>query len=164
MKPEYPYNILAQVGVKVKARSKKEAIEKAKIALEFLDVYSAKVIEDSRTLRQNDSLHLLFSQLSKECLEKGIDMRQLVREEVPIPATTTNIKWLWKLLQEAMFKTDSTTKLKKTGQIDDVYDAFNDIIIERTKGQISLPPFPSLKNLPKQEVDYPTEDYEITAF
>lgn len=158
---ERHYNITAQVGVKVKARSKKEAIEKAKVALEFLDIYSAKVIEDDRTLPQNDSLHLLFSQLSKECLAKGIEMRQLVREEVPIEATPENIKWLWKLLQNALFKTTSTTQLKKTGQIEIVYDAMNKILIERTKGEISLPSFPSLKNMTKDDtISYPTESYE----
>lgn len=161
MKTERKYNILAQVGVSVLASTKKEAVEKAKIALEFLDIYSAKVIEDDRTHQQNNSLHLMFSQLSKECLEKGIEMRQLVREEVPIPCTTTNLKWLWKLLQEALFKTESTTKLKKTGQIDIVWDAFNKILIEKTQGQISLPPFPSLENQVKEsKLDYPTENYE----
>lgn len=158
---ERHYNILAQAGVKVKARSKKEAIEKAKIALEFLDIYSAKVIEDDRTIHQNSSLHLMFSQLAKECLDKGIDMRQLVKEEVPIEATAENLKWLWKLLQNALFKTDSTTKLKKTGQIEIVYHAFNKILIERTQGEISLPPFPSKETQPKEkEVEYPTENYE----
>lgn len=157
---ERNYNILAQAGVKVKARSKKEAIEKAKIALEFLDIYSAKVIEDDRTLNQNSALHLMFSQLSKECLAKGIEMRQLVREEVPIECTPENLKWLWKLLQKALFKTESTTKLKKTGQIEIVYDNFNKILIERTKGEISLPPFPSLETQVKEsKVDYPT-DYQ----
>lgn len=165
MKNERSYNILAQVGVSVLASSKKQAIEKAKNALQFLEVYQAKVIEDDRTLRQNNSLHLLFSQLSKECLAKGIDMRQLVREEVPIECTPENLKWLWKLLQKALFKTESTTKLKKMGQIEIVYDNFNKILIERTGGEISLPPFPSLKNQAKEiKIDYPTENYNITAF
>lgn len=101
---------------------------------------------DKRTTTQNNSLHLLFAQISKECMDKGIDMRQIVRDEVPIECTPENIKWLWKLLQEALFKKKSTTELKKTGEIEIVYDNFNKIISERTQGEIILPPFPSLEN------------------
>ena len=104
---------------------------------------------DVRTLRQNNSLHLLFKQISDECMEKGIDMRQIVKDEVPIQCTPENIKWLWKLLQEALFGKKSTTELKKSGEIEIVYDNFNAIITERTKGEISLPPFPSIDNLLK---------------
>ena len=64
----------------------------------------------------------------------------LVKEEVPIEATAENIKWLWKLLQNALFKTKKHDRIKKTGQIEIVYDAFNKILIERTNGEISLPP------------------------
>lgn len=100
-----------------------------------------------RTNIQNNALHLLFAQISKECMDKGIEMREIVREEVPIPCTPENIKWLWKLLQHGMYGTKSTTELKKTGQIEQVYDTFNKILIERTGGEISLPPFPSIEFL-----------------
>lgn len=164
MKNERPYNILAEVGVKVKAHSKKEAIEKAKIALEFLEVYSAKVIEDKRTPKQNNALHKLFEQLSEEMIAKGIDMRMIVREDVPIEPTPENLKWLWKKLQNALFKTMSTTQLKKTGQIEIVWDNFNKILIERTNGEISLPPFPSLELQMKEgKIAYP-DDYTETKF
>jgi len=102
-----------------------------------------KKIDDTRTIQQNKSLHVLFKQISDECLDKGIDMRELVRDEVPIQCTPENIKWLWKLLQNALFKTKSTTELKKSGEIDIVYDNFNKIISERTNGEVCLPEFPS---------------------
>ena len=77
-------------------------------------------------------------------MDKGVDMREIVRKEVPIQCTPENIKWLWKLLQEALFGKKSTTELKKSGEIEIVYDNFNKILIERTNGEISLPKFPSL--------------------
>ena len=40
-------------------------------------------------------------------------------------------------------------RIKKTGQIEIVYDAFNKILIERTNGEISLAPFPSLETQKK---------------
>mgnify|MGYP001618616354 FL=1 len=156
---ERKYIISADCDVIVMASTKKEAVEKAKNALQFLDIQSFRVLPQKRTIPQNSALHLLFEQLSKECLDKGIEMRQLVKEEVPIECTPENIKWLWKLLQNALFKTKSTTELKKTGQIEIVYEAFNKILIERTNGEISLPPFPSIETQTKEtKLDYP--DYE----
>ena len=156
---ERKYIISADCDVIVMASTKKEAVEKAKNALQFLDIQSFRVLPQKRTIPQNSALHLLFEQLSKECLDKGIEMRQLVKEEVPIECTPENIKWLWKLLQNALFKTQSTTELKKTGQIEIVYEAFNKILIERTNGEISLPPFPSIETQTKEtKLDYP--DYE----
>ena len=133
MKTERKYLVSADVDVSVIASSKKEAVAKAEEALKFLDIQSMRVNPDKRSLPQNRSLHLLFTQLSKECLDKGIEMRKLVREEIPITATPENLKWYWKVFQEGMFKTKSTTELKKTGEIDEVYEAFNkEIIDERT--------------------------------
>lgn len=103
--------------------------------------------KDNRTDQQNRSLHLFYKQLSDECLAKGIELREIVRDEVPIPVTPENIKWMWKLLQKAMFGTASTTELKRSGDIDKLYDAFNRILIERTKGEVVLPPFPSMESL-----------------
>ena len=154
---ERKYKIQADVDVEVLATSKKEAVEKAKNALQFLDIQSFRVLPQKRTIPQNSALHLLFTQLSKECLDKGIEMRDLVKEEIPIEATPENLKWLWKLLQNALFKTKSTTELKKTGQIEIVYDAFNKILIERTNGEISLPDWPSLETQKETKLEYPTD-------
>ena len=99
-----------------------------------------------RTLKQNASLQVLFKQVSDECMAKGIDMREIVKDEVPIQCTPENIKWMWRLLQKALFGEKSTTELKKSGQIEVVYDNFNKILVERTQGQVSLPPFPSVED------------------
>lgn len=80
-------------------------------------------------------------------MDKGIDMREIVREEVPIQCTPENIKMLWKLLQGALFGTKSTTELKKSGEIEVVYDNFNKIISERTNFEVSLPMWPSEESL-----------------
>lgn len=102
---------------------------------------------NKRTDKQSNALHLLFDQIAKECLDKGIELRELIKDEVPIPVTPENIKWMWKLLQNAMFGKKSTTELSKTGEIEKVYDVLNRILVERTQGQISLPPFPSMESL-----------------
>ena len=118
--------------------------------------------DKKRTSAQNRALHLLFSQLSDECMEKGIEMRDLVRDNIPIECTPENIKWLWKRVQKALFKTQSTTELKKAGQIEVVYDNFNKLIIERTKGEIALPPFPHDPNKQKNLADnYKSHEGEV---
>ena len=124
-----------------------------------------KYIDTHRSSLQNNSLHLMFKQISDECMAKGIDMRELVRDEIPIQCTPENIKWMWKLLQKALFGTASTTQLKKTGQIAVVWDNFNKILINRTDGEIVLPPFPHDPAKQKEHtelprVDYPTEVVE----
>lgn len=103
--------------------------------------------QNKRTDKQNNALHLLFDQIAKECLDKGIELRELIKDEVPIPVTPENIKWMWKLLQNAMFGTTSTRELKKTGQIEQLYDVFSQIFAERTGGEVQLPPFPSMESL-----------------
>jgi len=150
------YKIAVDADISVKAFSKKEAIKKAEEAMKFLEVHSFKIQPEKRTHLQNRSLHLLFAQIAKECLDKGIEMRQLVKDNVPIEVTVENVKWMWKLLQSALFKTKSTTELKKLGQIEIVYDNFAKIVSERTQGEIILPPFPSLKTKQeKPEYEYP---------
>ena len=157
------YKIQVDADIEVRAENKKEAIKKAEEAMKFLEVHSFKINPEKRTHQQNKSLHLLFTQIAKECLDKGIEMRQLVRENVPIEVTPENLKWLWKLLQNALFKTKSTTELKKLGQIEIVYDNFLKIISERTQGEIILPPWPAKKK-EKSKLEYPQENYDDICF
>ena len=50
------------------------------------------------------------------------------------------IKAMWKTLQHALFKKKSTTELKKSGEIDKLYDHFVRFFAEEF--QLELPPFP----------------------
>jgi len=110
--------------------------------IEYIDL-SIEKITPTRSNLQNRSLHKLLSLTADEARDKGIDLRMIVREDMPIEITAENLKILWKKLQEALFGTKSTTELKRTGEIDIVYRNFNNILIERTKGELCLPPFPS---------------------
>ncbi len=51
-------------------------------------------------------------------------------------------------------KTDSYLNrwLKKSGEIEVVYDNFQKILVERTQGEVQLPPFPSLEILMGKEI------------
>ena len=90
-------------------------------------------------------MHLLFSQLADELNQKGLDMRTLIRPEIDISWTPYSVKeYLWRPLQRALLGKKSTTGLKKQQEINIIYDNLNRILIERTNGEVSLPPFPSM--------------------
>ena len=133
------------VSVVVEAEDK-ESAESAVKSL-CLNVYDCKLMNDKRSPAQNRSLHKLMKMLSDECMDKGITLNQIVKDDYQIEATPENLKMLWKKLQEALFGTKSTTELKISGEIDIVYRNFNNILIERTKGEICLPPWPSVDNM-----------------
>jgi hypothetical protein len=98
----------------------------------------------TRTLRQNNSLHLYFEQLAEALRDAGYDMRSIIREGIPIPCTAYHIKEsLWRPTQKQMLGKDSTTKLT-TEEIDKVYDVINRAIGERFGIYV---PFPCIENL-----------------
>lgn len=114
--------------------------------IENADIFEVEEVKKTRTAQQNRALHLYFRLLSEILNEKHIDMRTLIRQEIPIEWTEYSVKqYLWKPLQIAMFGKKSTAKLLKTKEIDKVYDLLNKTIIERTKGEVDVP-FPSIDN------------------
>lgn len=133
---------------------------------DYLIFNNAEKIDNKRTNNQNRALHLLFDKVSESCMEKGIDMRELVRDEIPIQCTQENIKWIWKKIQKGLFGSKSTTELRNDGQIDVVYDNFNKIISERSQGEVEIPPFPCMNEQTKNQemVEYPTEKAEVNKF
>ena len=64
------YKISADVDLEIRATSKKEAIEKAKNALQFLDIISFRVLPE-KDAPQNNSLPYTFEQLSKNVWKRN---------------------------------------------------------------------------------------------
>ena len=137
-----------------------------KITKEYYE-FKGEKIDNTRSPSQNNSLHKVFADTATECVEKGIDMRILVRDNIPIEVTPQNIKWLWKEMQKYLLMKESTTQLEKNGEIDYVYDNLNKLLINRTDGEVCLPEWPSKKKQIKEtpKIDYPNNvNNEITAF
>ena len=78
-----------------------------------------------RTVTQNSSLHLGFEIVAKACREKGITMNAIFEKARMEHETTAEaIKYdVFHRLMRSMYHIDSTTKLKKIGQIENVWDA-----------------------------------------
>jgi len=143
-------NFAVKIMVEVDTETLKDGMQQAKETIQRLGLKpeDVKPIHDQRTVAQNNALHLLFTQLAEELNEKGLDMRQLIREEVDISWTPYSVKeYLWRPLQKIITGKRSTTKLSKTQEIDTIYKNLNRILIERTKGEVCLPPFPSIDSL-----------------
>ena len=104
-----------------------------------------KVIHNSRTISQNNAIHLYCSRLSDALNAEGLDMKAVISKEVDIMWTPVTVKeYLWKATQKIMFGKSSTTQLDKTKEIDKIYDVINKTIGERTEIYV---PFPSYLDL-----------------
>ena len=94
----------------------------------------------TRTNTQSRSMHLWFQQVSDECNKNGVDAKLVMSKVIRMDMTPEFIKAMWKTLQHALFKKKSTTELKKSGEIDRLYDHFVRFFAEEF--QLELPPFP----------------------
>ena len=104
-----------------------------------------KVVNNSRTLAQNNAIHLYCSRLSEALNTKGLDMKAVISKDIDIMWTPVTVKeYLWKATQKIMFGKSSTTQLDKTKEIDKIYDVINKTIGERTEIYV---PFPSYLDL-----------------
>lgn len=82
------------------------------------------IIEKQRTSQQNRSLYLHFTNIANELQNKGITQRGFYERAkyFDMPCTKEFIHDMWLKIQEKMYKTNSTTMLHKTKQIDEIND------------------------------------------
>lgn len=108
-------------------------------------------LEENRTDKQNKALHLYFSLLANKLQDAGVDMRQMIRQEVPITPTAHLLKeTVWRPLQKALFGKKSTRELS-TKDIDKIYAIMDKVIAERTGVRIE---FPSQDSLYYSTIDF----------
>ena len=128
---------------KAKKEILKEMLEKG------IKQFEVKPISELRTQSQSNALHLWFTQIADVLNENGITAQQIFSRPVEHFWTPELIKEIWRKIQKAMFGQRSTTKLKKTEQIDKIVDVLTKLIAERAK--IEVPPFPSIEQLYENE-------------
>ena len=97
--------------------------------------------KDRRTSTQNKALHKYFSLLADEFNRAGLDMRQVIKEDVSMDWTGATVKeYLWRPVQKALTQKESTTELDKLEEITKIYDTLNRHIGEKFGVFV---PFPS---------------------
>ena len=80
--------------------------------------------KNTRTTKQNSALHLLFTIVSNQLNEIGIEFQYIgLKGSVISTRHTPNLvkEHVWKPIQKALFNIDSTTKLN-TEQINEIVD------------------------------------------
>ena len=113
-----------------------------------LNLVDCKPIKSTRTIPQSNSIHLFCDQLANVLNEAGLDMRTFIREDIDISWTGYNVKeYIWKPLQKLLTGKKSTTLLDRSGEINLIWDNLNRLIIEKTKGNVQVPPFPSIDRM-----------------
>jgi hypothetical protein len=102
--------------------------------------------EKIRTIQQNKSLHLYFTQLAETLNDAGLDMRKVLRPSISIPWTSANVKeFLWKPIMDFQLQKSSTTEMT-TKEIDQVYDTINRHLGETFGIHVEWPSLESLIN------------------
>ncbi len=127
-----------------------ESPKKARETIESLGVkvFEVKLLNNIRTINQNNALHLWCEQFAEELNEKHIDKRVFFKEPFFVSWTKEGVKNdIWRPMQKAMTYKISTTKLNKTDEISMIWDNINRTVIEKFKGEVIVPQFPSLDNL-----------------
>jgi len=94
------------------------------------------------TEQQRKAIWLFLTHLSQVFNDAGLDLRAILKPEINIPFTKEIAHdHLWIPIQQMMFGTDSLTKLKKQGEIDQIYEVLVRELGE--KHHIEVPPFPN---------------------
>jgi len=92
-----------------------------------------KKVNNTRTSSQNRALHLFFTQVAKELNDLGIAFvyRGIKGAEMEMQWNASLFKEMtWKPIQNALYGTTSTTKLKRN-QIDPIFETINKFFAER---------------------------------
>lgn len=79
-----------------------------------------------RTIRQNKSIHKWFEEVSRECNDRGIDMKVLV-ENLRVDTTPESIKDIFREIGRAKYGKHSTADLT-TKELMECYEEFNRLL------------------------------------
>ena len=98
-------------------------------------------VTDKRTTAQNNSVHKYCELLAKALNAAGLNPQKVL--EVDLEWTPALVKeGIWRPIQKAQLGKQSTTELKKQGDIDLVYEVLNRAISEKFGVHV---PFPSIE-------------------
>ena len=117
--------------------------EKLKMLADFKIIKITKKA-NRRSDQQNKAMHAYFRLLAQAMVDKNIDLKTALSEDVEHQVTPKIVKHqMWAKIQEAEFNTDSTTKLKSY-ECTKVHEILNNYTANQFKINI---PFPSEINM-----------------
>ena len=90
-----------------------------------------KVVQPTRTMKQNNGIHAYCGEVAKQMEARGLDMKTVLKEGVPISPTKELIKeYMWKPIQKALTGKESTTAITKK-QVNEVYEYLSKLLAEK---------------------------------
>lgn len=134
-------------------------IENGKLKLERPDLWKKQIeelegkkisftitkVSEQRTLQQNASLYLLFELLADELNLVGLTQSKVLSKAIDVEWNRfTVLELIWRPLQIALLKKKSTTRLKKTEDIDLIYSHLVRFFADNFG--FKIPDFPSYEN------------------
>ena len=94
---------------------------------------------DKRSIKQNKSIHLYFTQLAEALNDAGYDVKKTMKHDFSIPWNDKLVKeLLWRQVQEVMTDIESTANLEPK-QVSEVYEVVNRHIAQTTGVSVSFP-------------------------
>jgi len=90
-----------------------------------------KVVQPTRTSQQNKGIHAFCGEVAKQMEARGLDMKTVLKDGVPISPTKELIKeYMWKPIQKALTGKESTTAINKK-QVNEVYEYLSRLLAEK---------------------------------
>ena len=87
--------------------------------------------KETRSGQQNNAIHLWYAQKTEQCREHGITLQMVFEKTIDLEMTPQIMKEIWRRVQKAMYKKDSTTQLDKSnGEIEDIAEHLNRFFAE----------------------------------
>jgi len=89
------------------------------------------VVQPTRTNQQNKGIHAYCGEVARQMEARGLDMKTVLKEGVPIAPTKELIKeYMWKPIQKALTGKESTTAINKK-QVNEVYEYLSKLLAEK---------------------------------
>lgn len=116
--------------------------------------------EKKRTLPQNRAMHKNFEMIAEKLNDAGYDVRKTIKIDIPFTGMWVK-EYMWKPIMKKMFKKDSTTLLKKAGEIDKCHEVLMRELGEKLEIEYhNFPNDPIKEEKLQKELmkNYPTEN------
>ena len=96
------------------------------------------IVKPTRTGQQNSAIHAYCDEVAKEMQARGMDMKTVIKEGVPITPTMHMVKeYMWRPIQKAITGVDSTRKIN-TMEVNDVYEQLSRLLAEKYSINVSF--------------------------
>jgi hypothetical protein len=107
----------------------------------------------SRTLKQNNALHLWCRELATELNERGLTFKKVVKDSFDLDWNEDMVKRVfWQSFAKVKFGTEHTSELT-TSQLQDIYEEINRVLSAPKFDGIHMP-FPSSDNIPQYDPEF----------